>query len=415
MFGAAARICLVNGRGRLRLAVIAVMLGAVLLPALARHFTPVSDGNLAFYTLSYDAGFVRRALLGSLLGPAEDAVAFARRVGIFGLGVLILNAGLVFAVALRTARAQPASGHVVALALCAAPLTLGYFAWDLARPEQVGYAAVLALGLAMMTTRLDGRWLMGAVAAVTLVGVAIHESFVLVQMPLMLAVHHMRTPMGVDDNRAPGTAVGVVALGVVSAGLLLWLGAPSPEIVANHSESVRGLFSGKPDAAVTAHARGLWDGMAQAAAALGKPRNIKGLLSAALLIALVVALIAWALRRTVPPHDVATQHAEQRAFAIAGLPPVALCALDPDMTRWLAYAALNVLVITCFVLARRDPTPAADRDGTPAWVPVLYAVVFLAVLPRWNMFGGIDMPDLLQAFVTDCLLNDPPKMAACTR
>lgn len=391
------------------------MLGAVLLPALARHFTPVSDGNLAFHTLSYDAGFVRRALLGTLLGPIGDAAGFARRVGVAGLIVLALNAALVFLIAVRAARAHPAAGHVVAVTLCTAPLTLGYFAWDLGRPDHVGYAAALALCLAMMTTGLADRWLTGTLAVVTLLGVAIHEAFVLVQLPLVLAVRHMREPARAGGDRPPFAAAGVALLGVLAAALMLWLGTPGPETVKAHAETVRGIFSDPTAAAVHAQARGLLDGMRDVGAALGTPRNVKGLLAAALLIAIVVALIAWALRRTVPPHSVGTQHAEWRAFAIAGLPPVLMCAADPDMTRWLAYATLNVLVVASLILARREPTPAADRDGTPVWVPVLYAVVFLAVLPRWNMFGGIDMPDLLQTFVTDCVIHDPPKLAACTR
>lgn len=411
MLGAAARICLSNDRGRLRLPVIALMLAAVLLPALARHFTPLADANLAVYTLTYDAGFVRRALLGSLLGPVEDAGIFARRVGVAGLMVLGLNAALVFVIALRAARAQPVGGHVIALVVCAAPLTLGYVAWDLGRPEHAGYVLVLALCLGMVTTPLDGRWLAGAMGAVTLLGVAIHEAFVLVSMPLLLAVHQMRAHPG---SRDAGTTAGIAALGVVAAGLVVWLGTPSPQLVQAHGANLRGSLPNAADA-VAAQAHGLRDGMAAVGDALGTPRNIKGLLAAALVIAIVGALIALALRQTVPPHDVAAQRAEWRAFALAGLPPVLMCALDPDMTRWLAYATLNVLVVACLVLARRDPTPTAERDGTPAWIPVLYAVVFLAVLPRWNMFGGIDMPDLLQAFVTDCLIHEPPKLAACTR
>jgi hypothetical protein len=207
----------------------------------------------------------------------------------------------------------------------------------------------------------------------------------------------------------------VTGIGILGASLMLWLGTPGSATVTAHAETVRRIFSDPTAAAVLTQTRGLPEGMRDVGAALGSPRNIKGLLSAALLIAIVVALIRWAVLHTVPPHRRATQRAEWRGLALAGLPPVLMCALDPDMTRWLAYATLNTLVVACLVLARREPTPLADRDGTPAWVPVLYAVVFLAVLPRWNIFGGIDMPDLLQTFVTDCLVTDAPKMTACTR
>lgn len=414
MVGATDRELLVDDRGRLRLATTALLLAAILAPALARHFTPVADAVAGVYAIGYEAGFLRRALLGSLLGPVEEAPIFARRVAVFGLVLLVLNAGLVFVFALRAARAQPAAGHVVAIAVCAAPITLGYFAWDLARPEQVGYGLALALCLAMAATSLRPTWWAAGMAMATVAGVAVHESFPLVQMPLMLAIYGIRARESERSGLALVPAAGVAVLGFVGAGLLLWLGTREPQAARATLAQVQAVYPDLPAAPVMAQAKGLVGGMRDAAAALGVPRNVKGLASAALVLAVVAALVGWALRRTAPPRDAAVARAERIALPLAGTPPVLMCALHPDMTRWLAYAGLNLLVVACVLLARRTPSAAA-KGATPAWVLVLYGVVFLAVLPRWNMFGGIDMPDLLQTFLTDCLLQDPPRMAACTR
>lgn len=405
----------VDSSGRLRLPVAALMLGAILAAALARHFTPVPDGIVAIYAVSYLDGFVRHALLGTLVGPLAEPAAFAQRVGAVGLGMLALNAGLVLVVALRAIRAQPEAGHPLALVLCAAPITVGYFAWDLARPEQAGYVLALALGLVLATTRMPLGWSTGLIAGVTLIGTAAHESFVLVQMPLLLAVALVHPDPAASERRTVLSSAVVAIAGLAASLLILGLGTRDPAIAHAAFERAREIYPTMPLAPFMAHTRDLSAALASAGDALGTPRNVKGLLSAALVLAVAIAVIAWALRRTVSPRDPWARRVEPIAFPLAGIPPVLICAVHPDMTRWLAYAGLNLLVVAGFVLARRAPRPVREGSATPAWIPVLYAVAFLIVLPRWNMFGGIDMPDLLQTFVTDCLFQDPPRMAACTR
>lgn len=396
---------------------LAVMLAGITAATAAGHFTPMADGIATVYLLSYEAGFLRNALPGTLLGPVADPAVFAHRVAVFGFIVLTANALLLFYLAHRAAQRGRLGAVTLAVLLCSSPLTVGFFAWDLGRPVQAGYVLALAGVVAMLLRRPRGWLAPAALAILTAVGLAIHASFVLIQLPLLVAIYRDRavaSPSFTSSIRPDTVGAGLAAFGVVCVIMILWFGVRDTGFAQAFLDDIRMRYPEAMPPPILAQAHGPMDAVAEVGRALGTPRNLKGIASMLIVLPIYAVAVVWALKESGPARDGPRRRHVAATLLIATLPPLLLCAVHPHMSRWGAYAATNLLVAGCSLVGAPDGVASTARTK-PGLTLLLPAVTLHAVLPGWNMFGGFDAPDPLQGFVTDCLLGEPPRLDACTR
>jgi hypothetical protein len=183
---------------------------------MARAVRPPNDFAEAHWLLDYRFGFIKRGFAGSLLslassaglpGPSERVIA---ALAFLGLGLLLLV--LLWAAARAVwSDADPGVTFAAAAVFASSPFIV-------MAAHFMGYLDHLLVVAAFAAAWLarDGRlWTAAAIAAV---GVLLHESFVLVGLPLVLLGASLR-PAGVGRFRAAGLVPFALP---VCAALALW-------------------------------------------------------------------------------------------------------------------------------------------------------------------------------------------------
>jgi hypothetical protein len=183
---------------------------------MARAVRPPNDFAEAHWLLDYRFGFIKRGFAGSLLslassaglpGPSERVIA---ALAFLGLGLLLLV--LLWAAARAVwSDADPGVTFAAAAVFASSPFIV-------MAAHFMGYLDHLLVVAAFAAAWLarDGRlWTAAAMAAV---GVLLHESFVLVGLPLVLLGASLR-PAGVGRFRAAGLVPFALP---VCAALALW-------------------------------------------------------------------------------------------------------------------------------------------------------------------------------------------------
>jgi len=418
-----------NVAGHVRLPAVVLALGALIALTVFRHFRPATDFVVTYYLVSYDAEFLRRALLGSLLPLASEPARLVRQVDLAGIGLLALNALFVLILAVRSLRAGTLATAVLAILLSASPLTIGYFAWDLARPEQASYALTLGVIVAMLgRPTMPKAWLFaGAIAGVSVLGVLIHEGFVAIQLPLLLGVYaavfgpwNAETARRATRARVPwGTiaaVTGIVAIAVVTMLAVTVLGQRSDAFLKAFAEEAARRYPDVARGQIMAHGVSLTDALHKVGDALANPdaRTLKAILSIVVFVPVHLGLAIWAIRDTARRTGIPVGPTDLALGVLVTAAPLALCLVGIDFSRWAAYAVLNLLVFASVLVTRRAQARPLRMGRVPGSAAVAYAVALLVVLPSWTQVGGIDVPDPLQRFAADCLLNETPSLSACT-
>jgi hypothetical protein len=192
------------------------LVGWAMVITMARAVRPPNDFAEAHWLLDYRFGFIRRGFAGSLLslassaglpGPSERVIA---ALAFLGLGLLLLV--LLWAAARAVwSDADPGVTFAAAAVFASSPFIV-------MAAHFMGYLDHLLVVAAFAAAWLarDGRlWTAAAIAAV---GVLLHESFVLVGLPLVLLGASLR-PAGVGRFRAAGLVPFALP---VCAALALW-------------------------------------------------------------------------------------------------------------------------------------------------------------------------------------------------
>jgi hypothetical protein len=142
--------------------------------------------NFWQWTIDYDIEFVRRGLLGSVLGFfGIDAALSPNVIYVAALVVLTLFAcQLVFLACCFLLSNDSFEAFLVVLVFTMLPMTLAWYSFDLGRVDQVNY--VLFLSSILCLRYSTGFWLLSGLM-VCIAGL-IHEGFFVIQYPMFLTI-----------------------------------------------------------------------------------------------------------------------------------------------------------------------------------------------------------------------------------
>lgn len=364
-------------------AVLVTSLVSLVIEAAGPH--PVTPYVAPQYWLSYEHGFVRRALPGEvlrlLLGDRPPGYLLVRVVGI-GLSVLAVLAVLGLAAGLARLAADRRTAVVVAAVLVVSPLGLALYARDLGRSD--------ALGVVLLVALVAGPWRRWpplatglAVALLTTTAVAVAEFLVVPAGPLALLV--LGSAWAGRPRRRLGTALTLLPAAVLTV-LCAVLPTPRAELVAATAAARAAgvppsvpLVPGQTDHdAVSRLGYGFWENV-QTYYGSTTPAGVLGLaVGCALLHVLVLGLVWRLLGGTL----------RERAFGVvAGASAAAALVMSVagiDYRRWWSLALVAALAAVLHLAAGRPRRPVvAGRGLVVALVVLALAGVALQNLPLW--------------------------------
>ena len=343
---------------------------------------------------TYEDGFVRRALIGSLIAAVapgqEISTALATGLGIAILAVFVIIASFLVSTAMSTHQAKVPVMMAGAILLASGHTKT--FAIDVGRFDIILVIASVLCGFAILhSLRL------GSMVALVLgtAAVLVHENAVIVVFPLVVSMLVVRRSIDLKQSRdcgADGLSFAFALLGmVVLTGAAVSLPTVAQETVdaAIERSGQRATFA--PSAsAFSVQSSGLRENLV---IMMDFWRDDAFPAAIVLLIALLpAAVIAWSAARSahlprvslalLPPH--ATIDAPALILAAASS-PLLLMIVGVDYGRWTAITVANMAIAALWALSLSSPSlTGADRAspelGRAAPEPGMRPLMLLAVI-----------------------------------
>lgn len=318
-----------------------------------------------FFFNYQDLGFVKRALIGSLLYPFP-----ALRRGEIFLGLSAAFVGifvaLFTALFLRSLRLHDRKSRLILAAICAAsPALFLRQGFDLGRFDVLGLITVIFSIFALD----HGRWwLAGLASAVALLA---HEAYIVINFPLVVAY----ALTGVPGRRANGRDWGLILLPPLMTTVLLatrGLYEPGLEALTRYFAADPRYLAAKGGAvdvdAIAVLTRGMAENIDFVARMFWEKRAYLHL----------PVILAWGGVMTWFFHTFHRDNALKRGVLYyAAFTPLLLSAIASDYYRWVALAATNMFLVVLVEIDRlrqRGVTAAIPR-GWPAGLLVASALL----------------------------------------
>lgn len=334
---------------------------------------------LTHWTFRYGDGLRGRALIGSLIGwLAEDPVPRRTIVLASAALVVLFAAACVWLIVRAWGRQPTLLIGVASICLLTAPGGLPLLALDLGRFDVVGLLFLVATLTVVLRSRPVAS--LSLVAVLGGFGVAVHEAFLLAQLPLMLTAWWVATrpalrpgAMMVAISLVPAAAV----MGWVQAGATL---SPSQMEAAlgRVSDYIAGDFAPEP-MSMAVQARDTGDAITYTLSRIRGPQGLfhRGVALAACAPAL---LVGW--------HLLSRFGRNGGLLAVASLGPIPLFVVGHDWGRWAALITLNTLIAGLWLCGNREGQPLLTVDVRARMALVAAAVVSL-LLPPVNPTAGL--------------------------
>ena len=325
------------------------------------------------WLFNYQAGFIRRGLPGQLvvLLPGQPQAA----VHIAALSVLCaLMCMLVWFTARATSALRGTARLTLPFFIATAPFAGGYFVLDFGRTDQLNLVLMMASLLVLWQGVSLPRLLL--VALLAALGVLVHEGFVFMCVPLVLAVlvHQALS------RRAPwlfALGYGAVALGALVITIILghprlppieqWQRMTGPDAP---WDQLSGL-------AVTSAYRSIGENVRMTMGILlTRETLVQYALGGLYLMPALIVLrrLAYRIGAQLPETD----RPLLGLMCAASLAPLLMTALGFDFFRWIAMALFNVMLALLFALrlAPSGSVMLTGRDERAVWAAaLLYALV----------------------------------------
>jgi hypothetical protein len=365
-------------------------LALLLLVGLAalRSVRPITEWVMTHWAFTYEFGFLRRALVGDLmarlLGPPSVAV-----VTTAGVVLAAIAAAALLRLFIEPALRERALGAwLFALAAATHSATIPNLFYDLGRFDHIGL--LVLLGSLVVLARGTPTLRLALVPPACAVGLLVHEAFLLLFFPLVLAAWHYE-----ERGHRPGPRLAAAA----SLGALAWaisrfgpmtalpMDAYVAHLEARHefpigSSSVLVLYSDLRES--MAHSAGMLFSRWQAT-------------NHTVLLLSLVPTFAFLRRiaRALPARPHRGMAEPRRLILVAALSPLLLYAIGVDVARWWAVAVTNLFIAVAYLAIREDGTRALA--GAVGAVPALAAVVVgvslvagpLGVLHAYPLFDAL--------------------------
>lgn len=307
------------------------------------------------YFLNYQHGFLKRALLGELLLPLHFIglrQILAIEIAIFSL--LVAATYVVF----RRMLFGRTEERALAAFLLAAPALLPHFAYLSGDLDSVlCIFTVLAVGAFLA---LPAGFALAASLMLSLAAILVHEGFVLLFYPVLLAImidRVRRRRLHAGLVVAQLAVVGIVFLAVLHYGK--WT-HPHPEYLAAAQQRTNLPLEGTVFLVLSSTLQQ----QLHFVAALYTPRLIAGILLSGLVSLPYFAMLVWLMQRGLAARG----YSNGRRWAILLLlaTPVLLCPLGHDAMRWIAAICVNVTLFVLYLYSAATDD-AAERHTLTAW------------------------------------------------
>ncbi len=296
-------------------------------------FPHVDSWKLHQFVFTYEAGFWRRALVGSALALDPATGPHDWPVRVFSTVVFVAFAALLVALSLRAPRP-------LRWAMAASPAVFLQAGFDLGRLDQLNHLILLAA--------LASGWRPAVLVAPAMV--LAHEAAALIHLPLFFAIH--RAVHG--PSRVAAVAMAISA-GVLAALIAFGGHDPGPEIRGRLPEI-------SPEA---------WEMLARTI-----PEHVRfvgvivGTFSAEYVGRLAILLAYLGLVALLARSATAPVRAFGAPIMVFAFAPLLLAAVGFDWPRWVALAALNLFVLAMFL-------PAAEARPRRALVVLAIAAALM--------------------------------------
>lgn len=327
-------------------------------------FTPLGLASLGRdwgYFVSYaDFGFVRRGLIGTILDAVFGPVANHRLPQLILYPAFLIVVLTLALLLIRRLRLETPQHQLYAAVLLLSPAFLGHFAYSTGDFNVV--LAALFIASMMLLSRF---W---AVVALMIVGILVHEIFVLAFVPALCVAMLAHDEMKLQRALAYGALSASVLMVVLTFGIL----------DLTHEQYLRILNATAPNLPVDGYFE-MTNGVRGNAAFTWKLYQ-----HPALWMGIIPALIYWAV--------VAVSFFPRNGplllrlgYLAAATTPLAMFALGSDLYRWVSLAAVATIVLGGHLAARRFQSLFSKRP----WLVAALTLPWMLLGP----FGSACDPD----------------------
>jgi hypothetical protein len=305
------------------------------------------------YFLSYWHGFLKRALLGELLLPLHSISLHAiLAIELVIFAVLVAVTYIVF----RRTLFGSVQERALAAFLLAGPALLPHFAYLSGDLDSLLYCcAVLAVAAFL---QMPGTLATFCAAALSIVALLIHEAFLLLFYPLLLAIM-------IDLCRRHRLRAGIVLaqLVVVVIAMLAILhygkwSVPHPEYLAAAQRRTDMPLEGTVFLVLS----NTLQQQLRFVAALYDKRLIAGVLLSCLVSLPYFAVLVWLLRGTLAARGYATRSRWTLLLLLCA--PLLLLPLGHDVMRWVAAVCVNISLFLLYLYRTGGP---AEQSALTGW------------------------------------------------
>ena len=354
-----------------------VLLSAIALALTLAAATRLSEDralrewSLTHWAFTYDHGFTKRSLVGETVShfvQPTDLLVESERAATWLAWLVCLSLVTCFVLPLYRHPSQAQLWFAAAAVTHTA--TLSHFAYDLGRFDQFGLLLALAsIAVALRAPKSPATAV--AIIAASLVGVAVHEAYLLIHAPLVLAIW----VWAADGTIRTGPIVAAVGMVVVVV-LIALAGAPnvSQEDLVSQLKAAHGSWISERSVGVL-YASTRAD-IVRALTMAITPRRVfqYGVLALGLLPTALMLHRTWRFREAQQPRV----GPSELAVVLAALAPLTLMAVGIDFARWWALALTNVFVAVAVLLSASAMWRQSWKDLTDRHAVLLVLVIVMS-------------------------------------
>jgi hypothetical protein len=325
------------------------------------------------YFLSYEHGFLKRALLGELLLPLRFISLHAiLAIELVIFAVLVALTYIVF----RRILFGSVQERALAAFLLTGPALLPHFAYLSGDLDSLLYCcAVLAVAAFL---QMPGTFATFCAIVLSIVALLIHEAFLLLFYPLLLAIM-------IDLCRRHRLRAGLVVaqLVMIAAAMLVILhygkwSAPHPEYLAAAQQRTDMPLEGTVFLVLS----NTLQKQLRFVTALYDKRLIAGVLLSCLVSLPYFAVLVWLLRRALAARDYTIKSRWTLLLLLCA--PLLLLPLGHDVMRWVAAVCVNISLFLLYLYQTGAP---AERSTLTKWTATPLYGALLAYALALGPFG----------------------------
>lgn len=313
--------------------------------AALRSARRVGPFHLTHWTFTYEHGFIKRALVGDVVGRIVGPPSTALLTGL-SFALTIVLAAMLLRLFLEPARREARFGAwLFALVAGTHSGTISNLVYDVGRFDQIGLLILLGCLAVLRRGTPTMRWVL--VPATCVIGLLVHEAFLFMSLPLILAIWHY------EDA---GSRVRMKLVVMVCMIGLAWIIGNAGRMTALPIEEYVAQLEARHAFPISANsARVLYvdsrQNLDETMSSLLDRRQL-GYHAILLLTMLPTLVLFGRIAREFGGGDRAARR--RQIMIISALAPLALYAFGIDIFRWWAVAVTNLFITFAYLAVREN-------------------------------------------------------------